>query len=190
MRKVRLVRSQKGISLLEMLMTLGVFSTLATMAAFQIGVARVGFKGDGAMRTIMAKMNEARELALTQRRNMRVDFTGDNVIQIIRREVPAANGTTVLSAVEMEGGVRYGVTTGLPDTPDSFGNASGIAFGTATQLVFTTDGTLVNQTGTPVSGTVFVSIPGQNRSARAVTIMGATGRIRGYKWNGARWVRV
>ena len=51
---------------------------------------RQALTGDGAMRVVLAQMNQARELAITQRRNMRVTFTGSNVVQIMREEVPAA----------------------------------------------------------------------------------------------------
>jgi len=41
---------------------------------------------------------------------------------------------------------------------------------------------------------VFLNWPGngqgQERAARAVTILGATGRIRGYKWDGRNWKRI
>jgi hypothetical protein len=39
----------------------------------------------------------------------------------------------------------------------------------------------------PVNGTVFVGVPGLPYTARAVTILGATGRIRSYHWNGTTW---
>ena len=48
--------------------------------------------------------------------------------------------------------------------------------------MFTTDGTLIDSGGTPINGTVFLSIQNQPESARAVTVLGSTGRVRGYKW--------
>jgi hypothetical protein len=166
--------------------------TVAAMAAFQIGLARPAFKGDGAMRTVMAQLNTARELALTQRRFIRVVFTVNNEVQIVREEVP--NGTTVISTVPLEGGMLFGLTPGVPDTPDNFGNAAAVSFGAAALHRFTTEGTLVDQAGNPISGSVFMNWPGagqgQERAARAVTILGATGRIRGYRWDGRNWKRV
>lgn len=173
-------------------MTVGIIGTLSAMAAFQIGIARPGFKGDGAMRAVMAQMNIARELAMTQRRFMRVEFTAADEVRITRQDVP--NGTTVISTVPIEGGIRYGLTPGVPDTPDNFGNAAAVSFGGAGEYWFTTEGTLVDQVGAPISGSVFLNWPGtgqgQERAARAVTILGATGRIRGYKWDGRNWKRV
>jgi prepilin-type N-terminal cleavage/methylation domain-containing protein len=188
MRKVDRLRSQAGFSTLEMLVTLGIFGTLAAMAAFQIGSARPGFLGDGAMRQVVSQLNIARERALTERRNMRVDFLGTRQVQLIRQEVPA--GTTTLTTVDLEGGLVYGLTAGLPDTPDAFGATKAIDFGAANQYWFTSDGTLTDQNLAPISGTIFLTMPGQLRAARAVTILGATGRIRGYKWDGRQWVRI
>ena len=40
------------------------------------------------MRVVLAQMNQAKELAITQRRNMRITFIGNNSVQIVREEVP------------------------------------------------------------------------------------------------------
>jgi hypothetical protein len=82
------------------------------------------------------------------------------------------------------------LTAGLPDTPDAFGNTGPIAFGTATVIKFAPDGTLVDQSGQGLNGSVFMAIPniqGTNLSARAITVLGSTGRVRGYRWDGSKW---
>jgi prepilin-type N-terminal cleavage/methylation domain-containing protein len=186
----RLAGSQSGYSLLEMMLVVGISGVVSAMALFEIGNARPAFKGDGAMRAVIAQLNTARALAIAQRRNIQVTFTGGNMIGLIRRNVPAANGTTVLASIPMEGGVTFALTTGVPDTPDAFGNSSAAYFtGGTTDVYFTTDGTLINASGSPVNGTVFLALSNQPRSTRAVTVMGATGRIRGFKWNGTTWIR-
>jgi hypothetical protein len=38
-----------------------------------------------------------------------------------------------------------------------------------------------------LNGTVFFGKPNVPMSARAVTIMGATGKIQLYRWNGTQW---
>jgi hypothetical protein len=78
----------------------------------------------------------------------------------------------------------------VPDTPDAFGNANAVAFGVANTVMFGTDGTLIDGNGNPLNGTVFLIIISQPESARAVTVLGATGRIRGYRWWGGVWTRV
>jgi hypothetical protein len=76
----------------------------------------------------------------------------------------------------------------LPDTPDGFGKATATAFGALTPPMFTTDGSLINSNGDVINGTVFIGVTGDPLSARAVTIFGATGAIRMWKWNGSAWV--
>jgi len=140
------------------------------------------------MRLLMGQLALAREMAVTQRRNMQVRFVGTNWVQIIRQEVPA--GTTTLASNVFEGNVEYALIPGIGDTPDGFGAGNGVSFGVTTTLTFNTDGTLVDDAGNPINGTVFLSIANITQSQRAVTVMGSTGRVRGYKWTGSGWNRV
>jgi prepilin-type N-terminal cleavage/methylation domain-containing protein len=179
-----------GYSAVEMMMAMGIFGVLSAMAVVQIGQARPGLKGDGAMRVAMAQMTSARELAITQRRFMRLNFdTANSRVQIIREEVPGP-ALTVLASVPFEGGIVFTLVAGQPDTPDAFGRAAAVDFGTATEVKFAPDGTLVNQAGANLNGSIFLAMPGMKLSSRAVTVLGSTGRIRGYKWDGAHWVLV
>ena len=177
-----------GCSLPELLIVLSITGVVSSMAVIQIGLAAPSMKGDGAMRVLMAQLNAAREMSISQRRQMRVNFIAPNQVQIVRQEVPA--GTTVLSTVYIEGGISYGLIGGVLDTPDGFGNATPVYFGVAVSVRFNSDGTLIDQAGNPVNGSVFTALPNQPRSFRAVTVLGGTGRIRGYRWDGAHWVLV
>lgn len=182
-------RSERGYSLIEMMFVLGLSGVLAAMAVFQINTTRPALKGDGAMRAILSQMRIARELAITERRYMRVTFTAPNTIHIVREEVPGP-AITVVSTTTLEGGVEYAVVTGVPDTPDAFGGGAAIDFGVVTNVKFTPDGTLVDQDGTSTNGSVFLAMPAFARSARAITVLGSTGRIRGYRWDGMNWKMV
>lgn len=57
---------------------------IAAMTVAQIGAARPGLKVDGAMRVILGQLNAARELAIAQRKYMRVTFTAPNTVSVIR----------------------------------------------------------------------------------------------------------
>lgn len=181
-------RSERGVSLLDTIATLGIMGVLASVAVVQIGTARRGLQGDGAMRVVMAQFNTAREMAITQRRNMELTFAGNNSVRIVRHDIP--NGTTVLTNVTLEGGVRFALIPGIADTPDVFGNQRALSFGAATAIMFNADGTLIDNNGNPLNGTVFMSIANLPRSLRAVTVLGTTGRVRGYKWTGTGWSKV
>lgn len=187
----RFLHSQAGFSLLEMLVTLGIAGVLGSMAVFSFRQAEPYFKGDGGMRVLQAQFITARELAIAQRRNMRLTFTNTNQVNIVREEVFPPNTTTVVGDVLFEGGMTFGLVAGVPDTPEAFGNPTPVAFGAAAIVMFTPEGMLVDQaTGNPINGSVFIAFPGMARSERAVTVLGATGRVRAYRWDGRQWVLV
>jgi Tfp pilus assembly protein FimT len=182
--------SESGYSLTEMMFVLGLLAVVTTMAVAQINVARPGLKGDGAMRILLGQLNQARESAITQRKYVRVVLTEPDKIEIVREDTPTT--TTRLSTVWIEGGAHFAKVDGVPDTPEGFalGQSGAIALGSAINVKFSPDGTMVNQDGASANGTAFLAMAGQALSARAVTILGSTGRIRGYKWNGSKWKRV
>jgi prepilin-type N-terminal cleavage/methylation domain-containing protein len=189
MSRIRSLRSEAGYSALEMLTVVAIFGVVSAISAFQLGESQLSMKGDGAMRVLIAQLSTAREQAITQRRNMQVRCTNTNEIQVIRENWPGPS-TTNISDVVMEGGAIFSVLSSIPDTPDSFGNGSAVNFGAAATIRFGSDGMLIDPAGNPINGSIFLSIRGEPRSARAVTIMGATGRIRGYRWDGQHWKMV
>jgi prepilin-type N-terminal cleavage/methylation domain-containing protein len=197
-------KSEAGYSLTEMMVVVGIAGTLSAMAVVQIGTARSGIKGDAAMRLVIAQMNQARETAITQRRNMRLVFDAGNRIQIIREEVnvvPPAPTTVTVSTVFFEGRLTFVKNiTASPagDTLDGFATSGSVNFpGAATpppgqppEIKFTPEGRFVNESGASLNGVVLTGIPNDALSSRGVSIMGSTGRIRGFKWDGRKWVQV
>ncbi len=176
---------QAGYSLTEMMIVVGLAGVLTAIAVVQMDQSRPGLKGDGGMRVVLSQMRQAREMAITQRRNMRIAFTLGNKVTITREEVPALpTPTTVVQSVLMESGVQFALAV-TADTPDVYGNS--VAVGFPTEVKFTPEGTLVDQNGATLNGTVFLAIPNLKMSARAVTVLGSTGRIRGYRWDGTYW---
>ena len=180
---LRRIRSQAGTSLLEVMITVAIGVTVSSVGIAQYTSVRRAMAGDGAMRVVMGQLNRAQQLATQQRRNIEVQFVGGNWIKLVRHELDGT--TTALGAVALEGSMQYATISGVPDTPDNFGNGSAVAFpvgaGNATQEVFTSDGLLVDQNGNPLNGTIFLSVAGQVTSLRAVTVMGNTGRVRAYR---------
>ena len=185
----RRTRSHAGISLLETTLTVAIMAIVGSMATARLSSARRAMQSDGAMRVVMTELNTAREMAMTQRRNMELQFVGGNWVRVIRHEAPGV-ATTVLRSVALEGNATFSLAAGVPDTPDAFGNGNGVAFGVAQTVMFGTDGMLIDNNGNPLNGSVFLTIANTALSARAVTVLGATGRVRGYKWYGTGWTRV
>jgi len=195
----RIRKSEAGFSVTEMVIVAGITAVLSGMAVLQISVSQKGLKGDAGMRQLMAQIIQGRENAITQRRNMRMIFDLGNHVEIKRENTTGAIPLTSISSTLFEGNVQYMklITT---DTPDQFGNAdsSGINLPTAVspgpgqppEVKFTPDGRLVNQAGATLNITILVAMTKEPLSQRAVTVMGSTGRVRGYRWNGKAWVLV
>jgi prepilin-type N-terminal cleavage/methylation domain-containing protein len=175
-----------GFTLIEVMAVLSVLSILSAMAALQISAARPAMIGDAGMRLVMSQLTYARDTAIAQRRQVEITFPSNNAIRITRHDIPTPN-TTVLQTVPLESGMQFGLLAGASDTPDAFGNGSATDFQNAATILFGTDGELIDQTGAPVNGTVFLMFAGQAQSFRSVTILGSTGRVRGYRWTGSQW---
>jgi prepilin-type N-terminal cleavage/methylation domain-containing protein len=188
------LQTQAGYSLIELMLVVGIMGVVTGIAVVQIGASKQGLNGDGAMRVVLSQLNQGKQLAITQRRNIRVTFDANNSVQIIREEVPGPILTTI-SSVPFEGGAMFARITspnlGEPPPPElpapTGGLVAAVAFGTATQMRFTPEGVFVDQDGNTLNGTLFIALPGQPMSARAITVFGSTGRIRGFRWDGSSW---
>jgi type II secretory pathway pseudopilin PulG len=184
---IKTLRSAAGFTLIETLLVVSFFSVMAGITIIAFSAAARQLRGDSNVRIVTWQLQVARELAMSQRRDVEVQFIAPNQIATFRHEIP--NGTTLLSTVYLEGNVHYQLFSGVPDTPDAFGNVAPISFGPATRLQFTSEGTFVDQVGQPVSGSIFFGVSAQKETARAITVFGPTGRVHGYRWDGSIWKR-
>lgn len=174
--------SDAGFTLVETLLIVALVGIISgiTIIAFQAALRQL--RADSNVRIVTWQLQTAREMAMSQRRDVEVQFVAPRGIATIRREIP--NGTTLLSTVYLEGNVQFHVFPSLPDTPDGFGNATALSFSAATSLLFTSEGAFVDQAGRALNGSIFFGVPSQTETARAITIFGATGRVRSYRWQG------
>jgi prepilin-type N-terminal cleavage/methylation domain-containing protein len=183
-------RSEQGFTLIELMMGVMLIGILGAMAVFQIAAVRPGVAADGATRALVAQLNFAREHAVSRRRLVRLEWDlANTLLRVVELPIAPAIETVTLSEITFEGGVRFGVLGGAGDTPDGFGMAAAADFDN-TPVQFTTDGSLVDNAGTPINGSFFLLIPNVGNTFRAVTILGSIGRVRGYRWNGTQWTRI
>jgi prepilin-type N-terminal cleavage/methylation domain-containing protein len=177
----------RGFSMIEFMMVIAIGTIVASMAAFSTQHALPEFRANAARRMIEGQLIRARETAITQRRAIEVQFVEPNEVRLTRIELTGVR--TELNRAYFEGGAQFLVFSGVPDTPDGFGNGTALSFNNATQTLFLSDGSFVDQSGQPASGTVSLGLPGRQTTARAVTVFGGTGRVAGYRWSGAAWYR-
>jgi type II secretory pathway pseudopilin PulG len=182
-----------GFSLVEIGIGLMLACTLAGFALINMGAVMPGIRANQAMYQTVSQLRQGRQLAIAQRREIQLRFTGDTGISLVRNEFP--EGEHVLSEVSLNKDCQFIKSDDIDmDTPDEFGpdelgEMGALDFGGADTLTFLSDGTLVDELGNPVNGTIFIGLPDHPEMARAVTILGATGRIRGYRWTGEEWIQ-
>jgi hypothetical protein len=154
-------------------------------------------------------LRNTRNLAIAQSHQYYVNFNpagfAAGTIQVTYQP-PAVNG--VLPAVQQVGtytlppDVSFAVMTGFPaSAPDSFGSGvtaidfgQGLGAGSLNYVCFLPDGSSQDNLGNYNSGVIYISRPADPTiyDARAITVWGATGRIRGwrlYNQSGAKWVQ-
>jgi Tfp pilus assembly protein FimT len=182
-------RQNAGFSMTDIMIGLMVATILAGFALVNLNGIIPGMRTNEAMYQAMAQLRRGRESAIAQRRGIELRFPATNQMQLARVEEPVHN-TTILSTVTLNHDCEFLTLGGIPDTPDLFGaTAASIAFGGTGRIRFLSDGTLVDDAGNPVNGTVFLGMPNHPEVTRAVTVLGATGRIRGYRWTGEKWIQ-
>jgi Tfp pilus assembly protein FimT len=201
----RLGNPEAGFSMVELVIATAVILTVSAIAIIQIRPALQAARSDAAMREVVDQLRQAREYAITNRRYVQVSFPLDSSgrpavqIQEMNTLTPGGGSTNpVLSLVTLEGSVAYTLVSGMNDTPDGFGNAYAVEFEGANAgstgsiaMYFESNGELVDGTTlAPINGTVFLGTAGSPMSARAVTVLGTTGRVRGWKSNGiSNWTQ-
>jgi type II secretory pathway pseudopilin PulG len=187
-------RREIGFSFVELIVVVGVISVMTVLALPVVQTSVPSFRANAAMDQVIRLMRAARHSAISDRRITQIQFIGNNQIQLL--QVPPTGGAAVPLDIPstLEGGAQFLVFPTVPDTPMAFGNTTAVSFtnpanpgGGFPATQFLSDGSFGTNVGVPVNGTVFVGIPGKPFTARAVTILGTTGRIRAYHWDGTAW---
>jgi prepilin-type N-terminal cleavage/methylation domain-containing protein len=175
-----------GFTLIETMVVVAVGIILAA-AAIPVSSAFISAtRADSSVVATVDALTTARDRSVAERRNFVVTFTPPNHIIVQRQEQPSLTLTPISDTV-LENGQQFVVFPAIADTPDLFGHATALAFTGTGPWMFTSDGSFNDSNGDPANGTVFLGVPNQTSSARAVTIFGATGLMRQWKWRGAQW---
>jgi Tfp pilus assembly protein FimT len=199
--------AEQGFSLVEMVMVVALAFTVMAFAVMNTVGSSQNARANAAMDAVISQLRQAREIAIAKRRNVQVQFTAPNQIQLTILTLPGEVVPPVIAPTYLNdnvpGGLTFSVLAGLPDTPMNFGNSTAISLqqptgGGAWTVMFTTSGafcgtaqsaaTLYQATNNnPVNASLFLGVVGKPTTARAVTVFGATGRVRSYNWTGSSW---
>jgi type II secretory pathway pseudopilin PulG len=208
---------ERGTSMVEVAVVVALIAIVLAYAVINTSTTVPNYKASIAMNSVYSTLRSARQIAISQHRNVIVAFTSDptNQYDEIVLSFNDRFGTSTIGTYPWEGGARFH-TFGLPDTPMQFctsmgsnctcGSGDAICFngtpGGPKIMEFTPTGAFVDGTtlgenpSAALNGTVYLGILPQGTgvapaqwvyTARAVTVLGATGRVRQYRWDGTNW---
>lgn len=187
--RTALRKSQQGFTLIEMIVVAAIVM-VGSAVAIPVTMRMVNnARGDSAVVVAATFIESARNRAVSERRNMELTFPNENTIRIDRVEWPSLTRTLIATAT-LEGEQEF-ARAGLVDTEDELcdEDAEALCFTGDEPVAFTSDGSLIDQAGDVVNGTIFIIKPGNLETARAVTIWGVTGMVRTWKWRGSQWMQ-
>jgi type II secretory pathway pseudopilin PulG len=197
----------RGFSLLEMMIVCCIMMIVAGIGFMGIQPALKDARVNQAFEDVMMPLRVARQRAIAERKQYIVCFgvaaplgaltpmgaPTATSIQIFRWDAGTALSAAVqISHNKLPSDMQFQVLAGLPNAaatvPDGFGNAAaaidfdrGAAAVINNQVMFMPDGSAHDVNGSWNSGIIYVARTGDLYSARAVTLYGATGRIRGWR---------
>jgi Tfp pilus assembly protein FimT len=208
----------RGFSLLEMMIVICVLMIVGGISFMALQPALKDARANAAFESAMMPLRVARQRAIAERKQYIVCFgiaapagaltplaapTAQSV-QIFRWDAGTAlSAVTQVTAVTLPIDINFQTIVGLPNTPvtvpDGFGNATvaldfdqNVAGAIKNQVLFMPDGSAHDVNGNLNSGILYVARNGDLYSSRAVTLYGATGRIRGWRLlnsGGAKWIQ-
>jgi prepilin-type N-terminal cleavage/methylation domain-containing protein len=185
-----LQRRMRGFSLLEMMavIAIGLIVSVFAMVSLQPSL-KYAHVTNGYNITLMA-MRQARDIAVAQRQVYFVTFT-HNVAPPDTVAITQGATGTVVTTFPLPYDVSFLAQTGLPgagSTPDNFGGGGtaidfdqGVAGGAKNVIYFYPDGTAEDVTGNLNNGVVYIARTNDLFSSHAITLWGATGRLRGWR---------
>ena len=187
---------EAGFSLVEVLVVIGLLLITSGIVVTRMKTTVSALDADNASNLVSSEFAYARQLAVDQRRNMIVSFQGSNEIKVTRQELDGS--TTMVSDVSLPAGYTFGFPAGIGDTPDKFlagstlytsagTGGTAVYIGPGTTGKFMGDGTFADNSNVLVNGSVFTR-SSDSWTARAVTVSGATGKLKQYGLKGTIWV--
>ena len=187
-------QAQRGFSLLELMFVIAIVLIISGTALFQFVPVLKNARAENALQTTLAQVRNARGLAIDQRRKYRLSFLASRTIQldqVVVDPVTKIQSFLFVSTIDLPVDTQFIAIAGIPNaagtTPDSL-PTSGVAIdfhvdyggGGGTELYFQPDGRVLDSANRLNNGVVYIARPGELMSSRAVSVLGATGRVKGW----------
>ena len=188
-------QSQRGFSLIELFFVIAIALIITGMALVQFVPTLKSARAENALQTTLGQVRNARGLAIDQRRKYRLSFLAPRTIQldqVVVDLVTKIQSFTFVSTIDLPVDTQFIAISGIPTsgggtTPDSLPTTgAAIDFsldygGGGTQIFFQPDGRALDSANRLNNGVVYVARSGELMSSRAVSVLGATGRVKGWR---------
>jgi prepilin-type N-terminal cleavage/methylation domain-containing protein len=183
-------RQASGFTLIETMIVLSIMLIASGMFFMSIQPALKDTRVTNAYNTTLMTLRRAREAAIAERRTYIVTF--NNVATPNSITMTQAATGVVVTTQTLPPDVFFRAEPGIPvsaaNTPDHFGAGGtaldfdqAVAGGDKTTVCFQPDGSATDINSNSNNGVVYMARTGSLYSSRAVTVWGATGRLRGYR---------
>jgi prepilin-type N-terminal cleavage/methylation domain-containing protein len=188
---------QRGFSLLELMITISISMIVAAITFITMLPTLNRAHLESAYSTTLMALRNTRNLAITQSHEYYVVFNPGGFPAgtiLVQYQPPAVAGIApplqqvITYSVPVD--ITFAVRAGFPaSTPDGFGAGitpidfgQGLGLGNLNYVVFMPDGSSRDNLGNYNSGVVYLTRASDSiYSSRAITVWGATGRVRGWR---------
>jgi len=192
-------RNETGFSFLEVVVVLGIILAVCGAAVFNLTPALNTARSNTGMELVLGELRRAHERAVDERRIYRVTFVTPQTIQVdvgqVANIAATISGTTpaftqMQPPMILPPGVQFVAVPGIPTTtqttPDGFGSGNKAIDldisngGGGTQVYFQPDGRALDSANRLNNGVIYIAQPNNLFSSRAVSLYGATGRVKSW----------
>ena len=188
-------RNRDGFSLVELMVVLAIMMIVCGFFLLNGPTIQANSRVDTAYKTVFEQMRQARQAAVDERRVYRITLQapGNIITELLPRgnagcayNAPIPKRTSTLPP-DLQFRAEPGIPTAPGQTPDGFGTgANAIDFdidfgGSGNQIYFQPDGSAQDNLCRVNNGLVYIARPGQLQTSRAVSLLGTTGRVKGWR---------
>lgn len=186
----RCIGSLRGFTIIELLVVIAIGITVSTMAFVLLQNSLNSTRADSALQITLGQIRQVHERAIDERHVYRLTFTSPRTIQTDRIDIAGAITVPVfIGKIDLPQDISFAIVSGTPssNTPNGFGSAGtavDLSLNNSTgisQVYFQADGRVLDSLNRVANGIVYMSRAGELTSTRAVTVFGATGRVKGWK---------
>jgi type II secretory pathway pseudopilin PulG len=185
------VSKNRGFSLLELLITIAIGFTMASVTFIAMMPLFKQNHVNAAYDTTLSVLRNYRNQSITQSKRYILTFTapGTITVQYWGVGVPVSPAPVTVATYTLPQDIQFAVQAGFPATgPDGFGAGNtaldfdqGMGLGSQNYVMFMPDGSSQDTLGNYNSGVLYLTRPGDMYSSRAISVFGTTGRIRGWR---------